>query len=102
LIQRVHPLGQVMEGLAVLRERLSNPETTQRGVRFRLRAGETAEPAMPGVIESVLSQGVMDLIHQMKSQPEKAVLMGGVVERKPVAHRERIRPEVAVGWRILG
>ena len=96
LIERVHPLSEIVEVLAValpleplverlaglpLPQRLADPEPAERGMRLALELGQPAEPAAPCIVRTVPAQHAMHALDQLQRMRTPGRLAG----RRPSA-----------------
>jgi hypothetical protein len=108
LIERVHPLRQIVEVLPValplealverlvrrtLRELLADPQAAAGRVKLAFVVGETADPAAAAIVGTVPAEQVVHAIHQR----ERAL---GLAQPEVVADREGVGPEVPIGRAI--
>ena len=115
LIERVHPLREVVEVLAVaipleplvdrlvgaaLGQRLADPEPAARRVGFTVLLGEPADPSGAAIVGAMSTEDVMHPIDQLERQLRVARVSRHVREAEEVAHGERVGPQVAL-WRAV-
>src|SRR5208282_2145197 len=92
LIEGVHPLGQVVEVLAIaiplellvvdlsvatLAELLADAKAATRGMGLALSLAEAADPAGARVIGAMPAEGMVHLVDQPKRKAEVAIVAGG-------------------------
>ncbi len=110
-VERMHPLRQVMEILPVavpfqaLVERLvlsafgkllSDPQAPFCRVHLTFLSGKAADPAGPRVVVPVTAKDVVHLVNETQSQIPVCLVMRLAEKFEVVAHRKRIRPQVAL------
>ena len=109
LIERVHPLGEVVKVLAVavpleplverigraaLGERLADAEAALRGVGLAVFGPEPAQPPAADVVLAMAAERPMHALDEPEGQLGVPALTSRAGQSEEGAHRERIGPEV--------
>jgi hypothetical protein len=107
LVQRVHPLGQVVEVLAVpvplqllvkglgdasLGERLADSQTASSRVSLAFLFTEPADPSGSRIIGTIDSKHVMHLVDQPEREIRVALFARRLRQSEEVADREGVSP----------
>ena len=107
LIEGVHPARQIMEVLPVtvpfqtVVEGLAGSAfgkllADAQAACGRMRRRGAVEPAAAGIILAMPAQRLMDELDEAEGQARVTVVPGPARDRKQVADRERVRPQVAL------
>ena len=115
LIERMHPLGQIMKilaipfpfqalikglGFATFRKLLADAQSTAGRMGFAILCAQSADPATAWIVIPITSEDVVDLINQVQSKFFVALLTGRTCQAKVITHRKSIRPQIASWWAI--
>ena len=110
LVEGMHPLGQVVEVLAVavplqalveglagtpLRQAFTDAQPAPGWMPFTLVFTQSADPPRAPVIVPMPAQGVMNLVDQLQCAFRVALLAAAARQAEIVADREGVRPQVA-------
>ena len=109
-VKRVHPLGQIMEVLAVpvpfhtfvvrfggaaFLELLTDSQTADCGMLLAFRLVQPADPPGLGVVPTSPAEGVMDLIHEPQRQIPIPGVFRQIVETQEIADGKGVGPEIS-------
>jgi hypothetical protein len=107
LVEGVHPLGQVVEILAVtipfqsfivglfrvaLGQIFADPKPTSSWMEFTLMLAQTGNPPGSRIVDAMSTQRVMNLIDKPQCKFRVAFISCRLRQAKKIAHREGVCP----------